>query len=250
MFLTRFQINPHRRGAGKLLASPQVMHAAVLASFPDAAVTEEGRVLWRLDASGPRQLLIIASPARPDLTHLAEQAGWPSLKPGWETRDYDPLLDRLANGQRWAFRLTANPIYALAPEPGEKRGRVVAHRTVEHQLRWLDRQAERHGFALVSQEIDRLSAETGEPVSALIPTSRVSRSEVLRFARGNHTVTIRTAVFDGLLDIIDATAFRKALANGIGSARAYGCGLLTIAPFAGDPSRRSPDSVVRPSTGS
>lgn len=231
MYLTRFQINPHRRSATKLLASPQVMHAAVLAGFPDAEATDEGRVLWRIDRSGARQLLIIASPARPDLTHLVEQAGWPSLESSWETRDFTSVLDRLTGGQQWAFRLTANPTRALSPQAGEKRGRIVAHRTVEHQLGWLERQAERHGFSLVNHEIGRQNAATGAPVSVLAPTTRVMRSEVLRFDRGSHRVTIRTATFDGLLEITDAVSFKNALTNGIGSARAYGCGLLTIAPF-------------------
>lgn len=233
MFLTRFQINPQRRGSGKLLASPQVMHAAVLAGFPGATTTDAGRVLWRVDTTGSQRLLIIASPTRPDLTHLVEQAGWPSLDQGWETRNYDSLLDRIADGQRWAFRLTANPTRTLAPAPGEKRGRVLAHRTVEHQLEWLNRQAERQGFSLVHQSLDRLSAASGEPVSVLSPTTRVSRSEVLRFEKGTHTVTLRTATFDGLLAVTGAQAFRRVLSNGIGSGRAYGCGLLTIAPFRG-----------------
>lgn len=231
MYLTRFQINPHRRDASKLLASPQVMHAAVLSSFPESDSVANGRVLWRLDASGNKRLLIIASPERPDLTHLVEQAGWPSLERGWETRDYTRLLDRLGDGQQWAFRMTANPTYSRSPEQGEKRGRVVAHRTVEHQLAWLERQATRHGFALVSEEIERISNESGEPIKGVVQTVRVSKSEVLRFARGPQTVSIRSATFDGLLEVNDVVAFRAALTNGIGSARAYGCGLLTIAPI-------------------
>jgi len=230
VFLTRFQINPHRRSASKLLASPQVMHAAVLASFPDAGPSAEGRVLWRLDRSGSKHLLIIASPIKPDLAHLVEQAGWPSLESGWEARDYRPLLNRISEEQQWAFRLTANPTHALAPEPGQKRGRVLAHRTVEHQTRWLNGQAERHGFALLDRQVEGLDRETGEPIQGFVPTTRVSRSEQLRFERGKQTVSLRVATFDGLLKVTDPTTFRAALSHGIGPARAYGCGLLTIAP--------------------
>lgn len=244
MFLTRFQINPHRRDATKLLASPQVMHAAVLAAFPGMSANETGRVLWRIDESENARWLIIASPMKPDLTHLVEQAGWPSLEPGWETRDYAPLLQSFGEGQRWAFRLRANPTYARSPEPGERRGRVVAHRTVAHQLGWLERQAGRHGFSLVMQQVDRLSVKSGEPVSELVPTTKVIRSELLRFARGTHTVTLRTAMFDGLLEVSDADAFRSALTHGIGPARAYGCGLLTVAPFRSmDPASDIPQSA-------
>src|SRR5690606_28031685 len=51
MYLTRFQINPARRNARKLLSSPQAMHAAVRAAFQDAADYERpgARTLWRID---------------------------------------------------------------------------------------------------------------------------------------------------------------------------------------------------------
>ena len=231
MFLTRFQVNPRRRDSSKLLASPQVMHAAVLSSFPDAmaAPGDPGRVLWRLDRLGGKLLLIIASPKKPDLTHLVEQAGWPSLEPAWETRDYAPLLERIVAGQRWAFRLTANPIHSLPPVNG-KRGRVLGHRTVEHQLGWLVGRSEQHGFSLVEHDAQQLNAATEELVSVTVPTARVTNSQVLRFARGASTVTLRSATFDGLLEVIDAEVFKHALTSGIGSGKAYGCGLLTIAP--------------------
>ncbi|MBN9612685.1 MAG: type I-E CRISPR-associated protein Cas6/Cse3/CasE [Actinobacteria bacterium] len=233
MYLTRFQINPHRRDAAKLLASPQVMHAAVLAGFPNEIRSDAGRVLWRVDRAGVKHLLIISSPTKPDLTHLVEQAGWPAVEGGWETRDFRPLLDRFDGGQQWGFRLTGNPTHALAPQPGERRGRIVAHRTVEHQIGWLAAQSNRHGFSLVEQQIQRLDAESGQPRLITASTARLSRSEIVRFARGGQTVTLRVAEFDGLLEITDPDRFRGALSHGIGSARAYGCGLLTVAPVAG-----------------
>ncbi len=42
-------------------------------------------------------------------------------------------------------------------------------------------------------------------------------------------VTLTTVTYDGILQITDADAFRRALTNGIGHAKAYGCGLLTLA---------------------
>jgi CRISPR system Cascade subunit CasE len=37
------------------------------------------------------------------------------------------------------------------------------------------------------------------------------------------------AVFEGVLQISDESLFKAALTNGIGRAKAYGCGLLTLA---------------------
>ena len=40
----------------------------------------------------------------------------------------------------------------------------------------------------------------------------------------------RGVVFDGHLRVTDERAFKAALANGIGSGKAYGFGLMSIAP--------------------
>jgi CRISPR system Cascade subunit CasE len=95
MFLTRMPINPARRGSRRLMASPQALHAAVLAGFADSAASPEGRVLWRLDTYGQhRVLLYVASADKPDFTHIVEQAGWPTTE-AWDTRDYGRFLDTL-----------------------------------------------------------------------------------------------------------------------------------------------------------
>jgi CRISPR system Cascade subunit CasE len=217
MHLTRFEINTARRGAKDLLRSPQRLHAAVLAAFPygEAGTSAAGRVLWRLDQHDRQALLYLVSPTTPDLTHLVEQAGWPSTQ-SWDTRDYTPLLARLGPGDEWGFRLRANPIFHRATGPG-KRGQRLGHVTVGHQTEWLRRQTERHGFEVVKGVEDESDVA-------------VTHREILKFHRQDRLVTVATAVFQGRLRITDPDAFRSALTTGIGPAKAYGCGLLTIAP--------------------
>src|SRR5690606_7133473 len=109
-------INPRRRGAHKLLSSPQALHAAVMSGFPRQPAATEGRVLWRVDRDRRHRILLyVASPSAPDFTHLVEQAGWPTVQT-WDTRRYDDFLSSLQNGQRWAFRLTANPARSGRPK--------------------------------------------------------------------------------------------------------------------------------------
>ncbi len=216
MFLTRMALNPRRRGTGRLLASPHAMHAAVLAGFPPGAAepTEDGRVLWRLDVEGPHLWLYVASPEPPDLAHLTEQAGWATG--AWETRDYDPFLARIRTGRAFAFRLTANPVHAVPlPDGREKR---YGHVTAAQQQSWLLERAERHGFRV-------LADESGEP--QLVVSDRRKRT----FRRGESTVTLSTARFDGALEVRDADALRTVLTHGLGRAKGYGCGLLTLVPL-------------------
>lgn len=217
MYLTRFAINPARRQARFLLGSPQAMHAAVMASFgPESAAGApgQGRVLWRTDRDGHATWLYMVSPREPQLTHLAEQAGW-SDDSTWSTRDYRPLLNRLEPGQCWAFRLHANPAHVITRESDGKKVRV-GHVTAAQQQQWLLDRCKDHGFSV-------LPPVDGEPEVT------VSQRQKRTFRRGPGNVTLSTAQFDGLLQIEDADTLRHSLVHGIGSAKGYGCGLLTLA---------------------
>ena len=64
---------------------------------------------------------------------------------------------------------------------------------------------------------------------------RISEQRTDRFSRDDgerrRQVTLATVAFDGVLEVSDPGALREALASGIGPAKGYGCGLLTLAPL-------------------
>ncbi|MCT1996747.1 type I-E CRISPR-associated protein Cas6/Cse3/CasE [Brachybacterium muris] len=217
--LSRVPINPQLRQGRRLLTNPQAMHAAVLSCFPQDTHTDTSRVLWRIDQVEKAFTLYIVGPEIPDLRVITEQAGWPS-RPGQST-DYVPFLDRLMAGQEWRFRLSANPVKSI-PSMDGSRGKVVPHVTREQQVNWLVTRAAVHGFELLG--------DTGDDAKHHVT---VTRSEDLRFRRGESTrpVSLRRAQFDGALRVTDAEQLRASLQQGIGRARAYGCGLLTLAPL-------------------
>jgi CRISPR system Cascade subunit CasE len=216
MYLSRFEFNTARRGARDLLSSPQKMHGAVMAAFPPAhrEPQPEGRVLWRVDQYDREVALYLVSPYRPDLTHLTESAGWPTTQ-GWDTRRYTPLLDRIALGDRWHFRLTANPARSVRREAGASKTRRSGHVTVDQQTRWFLDRSQKHGFTVTCDHDEPDVAVWGR------------RTE--RFTRQGGDVTVAMATFEGQLEVTDPAALRHALAHGIGAAKAYGCGLLTLA---------------------
>lgn len=225
MFLTHLKLNPSRRDTRRLLASPQRIHATVLAGIPDHREGE--RVLWRLDEPAPHDInLLIASHRQPDLTGLVEQAGWPVRSDiGWTTREYERLLDRLAPGQTWRFRLRANPVVRRRDETG--RVHSIPHLTVAQQRDWLVERSDRLGVRF--------------PVGDdLIPHVTVSGRRTETFSRrttdgsdSGRRVTITSAQFDGVLEVVDPSALRSALVEGVGRAKAYGCGLLTVTTAVG-----------------
>lgn len=56
-------------------------------------------------------------------------------------------------------------------------------------------------------------------------------SRTWRFDRQGKTVTLVTATFESQLRVTDPGALRHTLTHGIGPAKGYGCGLLTLAPL-------------------
>lgn len=227
MYLTHMPLNPQRRSTRDLVTSPQRIHAAVLAGFlPGAA--ERGRIQWRLDADGPHHLdLYVVSAETPSFDALVEQAGWTS-NPVWRTADYEPFLGRLREGQRWVFRLVANPVRNVRDEQTSgtaagqlPRGRRVPLIKESDQREWLVSRSAALGFSVI-------------PGVSGGPNLSVTRSRRERFDRRSdgepRTVTLQTAQYDGVLAVADAPALRRALTEGVGSGKGYGCGLLTLAP--------------------
>lgn len=216
-YLSRFEFHRARREAKRLLASPNSIHGAVLAAFraPPTGSSVD-RLLWRIDQNDHRAVLYLLSSQAPDLTHLVEAAGWLE-GPGWETIDYTPMLAALAVGQEWGFRLVANPARSIR-DRSEGRSRRVGHVTAEQQRSWLAQRASSIGASF--------DMGFAEPSIAL-----TCRSQLV-FGHKGSTISIATAQFDGMLKVVDVGLLRRALVEGIGPAKAYGCGLMTLARHA------------------
>ncbi|WP_311162705.1 type I-E CRISPR-associated protein Cas6/Cse3/CasE [Rothia dentocariosa] len=218
-YFSKFLINPQRRGARKLLTSPQALHAAVMATNPPDIKNEDGRILWRLDITGHQYVLYVLSPEKPDFSALVEQAGW-NTRPG-ESAHYGRLLSKLEDGQEWGFRLAANPV----KRQGES-GKTWPHVTPIQQSAWLRERAQQWGFEVIPVENQEI--EDAPLVTALKNLSFSRRDSGGHLGR----VTLRKVQFDGVLRITDVELFRKALVNGMGRGKAYGMGLMTLAPLA------------------
>ncbi|MDT0614648.1 type I-E CRISPR-associated protein Cas6/Cse3/CasE [Streptomyces lancefieldiae] len=246
-YLSRIRINPLRAESRTLLASPRAMHAAVQGGLPGLPAQE--RTLWRLDADNPhRPQLFVLTTDKPDWTHLVEQAGWPGADgEHYAIRDYAPLLQQLAPGRSFAFRLTANPVQNTnrpdKPTPrqqerldaGERRSFRIGHRTAAAQLTWFLTRTARWGFDIpTAPHLDATRDTSGKPPRDIRITTRQRRS----FGKGNLTakeaqVVMHAVTFEGSLRVTDSALLTERLLAGIGPTKAYGCGLLTLAPLPG-----------------
>ena len=209
MYLSKIELDPIKYKTRRAILSPEVFHAAIEKCFCEKPNGDE-RNLWRMDSIGGKLHLLILSPVKPDFTRFIEQFCISGTS--GETRDYDVLLNKLQPGQRWRFRLRGNATSSSSQGEG-KRGKVLAHNSIKYQREWLCKKAIKCGFALDND----LYNVVGKDKLGFQRTGQIA------------PVSLGVAVFEGELTITDVDLFRNALTHGIGRAKAYGCGLLTIA---------------------
>lgn len=236
-WLSDVPINPWRRSARDMLRNPHVAHGMVAQSLP---APDRERTLWRIEYDSRRAHLVALTQSRPSWAHVVEAAGWEDAD-GGAARVFDlaPLLDRIALGRVFSFRVRVNPVSAtqrpegadlarkLEQRPrnaeGRARGVLVPQRTAEQQTNWFLDHAVSWGF-----DVPRLRGELADsPARDLVLDER----QTLRFRKGGsggHRVSLSTATFTGHLTVTDPDIFRKSVLGGVGRAKAYGCGLITL----------------------
>lgn len=210
MYLSRIPLNPDNRNTALSLIRPSMLHGAI----EDTLGRGDSRNLWRIDILHNCPYLLILSQEKPDLQSVADQFGFQD-NPG-ETRNYESLLSQIEKGSRWQFRLTANPTYTTHYKQDEKesRGQLAAHKTAYHQIQWLIRQGENHGFE--------------------VSNVQTTKKQWYSFKKKNgHHVTFLSVTFEGLLIVQDPEKVKNALVSGIGREKSYGQGLLTLMRYHG-----------------
>jgi CRISPR system Cascade subunit CasE len=231
IYLSRLLLDPRARPVRRDIGDCQELHRTVLSAFPDTAgkvkAREEFAVLHRLDLERDRATLVVQSAVEPR---------WDGLPPEYLLpRENNPackpvarLYAGLGSGVRLRFRLRANPTKRLnVAHPGGRLGpgKRVDIRREEEQLAWLARKGQQGGFTLC-----RARAYPD------ITNVRSVPSQAIGDRRGGPSpqkprLVFGAVTFDGVLEITDAEAFRRTLTVGIGSGKAYGFGLLSIAPL-------------------
>ncbi|MFE9426466.1 type I-E CRISPR-associated protein Cas6/Cse3/CasE [Kitasatospora sp. NPDC006697] len=210
LWLSRILPDQRHGGARKDLAAAVDMHHRLMSLFPDH-IGDEARaalkILFRVEdsATGPQILLQSAQP--PDADRLP--AGYGSMV----TKPLGPLLDALQPDLPVRFRIAASPIRKPGRTTRElyKLSAVVPLSGAAAD-EWWTRQAEASGLKITTLHSVPLDAATG--------TRRQDSNRI----KHNRTQ------FDGTAVITDPALLRTRITDGIGKGKAYGCGLLSIAP--------------------
>lgn len=217
MYLSQLILNPRSRRVQKEIASPYQMHRSLMRAFPDNLLPDEERVLFRLDnhRRTNRLTLLVQSWTLPDWSWLAEPDARGYLLPVGEPNLAVKSFDlQLSLGQALAFRLRANPAVKRKFDDGAHK-RVGLYRE-EEQINWLMRKAKQSGFRVIS---------------AYISSDQIVHDVIHRNEEGKkHDLKLLAVRFDGLLGVVNPDQLREAVRNGIGSGKALGFGLLSLAP--------------------
>ena len=174
--------------------------------------SENTGFLFRIDPQpGSRVVIVVQSAARPDWDYAFHNARHFLAAPP-QLKTFDPLF---VARQRLRFRLLANPtrkIDTKSGADGQRRNgkRVPVAGDKLHD--WLARHGEAGGF-IVDQ------ADTAVQPGYVY----VSKEQN---AHGDHLRAVR---YDGILTVTAPVPFRETLVQGIGPAKAFGFGLLSLA---------------------
>lgn len=219
MYLSLLNLNPRNRQVQSERADPYQMHRTLCRAWGDEY--KAARPLFRLETAAQKNwILLVQSQLEPDWKFL--ECSHYLLYPA----QYKPFEPRFETGQILAFRLRANPTKADAANRTDKRnrGKRVGLFKAEERREWLLRRAEACGFSIpIVGEL-----EDGAPVHDFrLTDEKVFRATPEGPDKSKQAV-FSAALFDGRLMVREPELFLDALQNGIGPAKAFGFGLLSL----------------------
>ena len=195
LYLSTLTLAPSHPAAARDLASPYELHRTLARVFGDGDLGT-GRYLWRQEG----RRILVQSPIL---------GRWETLEAGYcEALKADRariLTDMAGLEARWRFCLSANPTVT-------RRGRRCGLAHADEALVWLHRQGLCSGFAVEHASMPK-----------------IERLEICN-ARTQACMGFIRASFEGVLAVLDGERFGAALARGLGHGKAFGMGLLVLAP--------------------
>ena len=194
LYLSKCRLNSNRP------VNPYELHRMIWSLFPDRP-DDSRDFLFRVEnygKPGPQMIFVQSqiqpAPAHGSLTIL-------------DSKVFSP---KLIKGQHLRFLIRANPTKRINdPNKSSNQGKVRVPLIDEKEMKdWLQRQLA--DIAIISE-------------------IAVSRQDKIYFRKKNHAGKLATAIFQGILQVEDSWLLVDKLKTGIGPAKAFGCGLLSLA---------------------
>ena len=197
MYLIKVELD--RRDARGLLADCQQMHRFITGFF--GTDRQSGQILYRTNLVQNKLCIYIyaQSPAE----HIPDNCEV-------QQRNVTSWLESMEIGQLWSFDLIAAPTKKVALE-GKKNSKRRILRQPQERQEWLERKAAQNGFSII---------QTQEQEQLHVSGKHKADTGGVMYHDAYH--------YQGILQITDTDAFRKALETGIGSGKPYGFGMMMV----------------------
>ena len=201
-YLSLLHMDPRSRAARRDMADLTSMHRTMMSLFPRAASDSprnEFAVLWRIEP-GDTPTVLLQSACIPDFGSLPD--GYASHA----TQSLDPHLASLVNGGIVYYRTALNPVRSSRMYATNRQIVIPSADRAD----WWESRARSAGLLLLDKP-------------------RLTGRQARRMNRNGAGFPIYSFRADGTARIEDAALLRSAISSGIGRAKAWGCGLLTVA---------------------
>ena len=209
MYLSKLILNPLNRAARRDLSNPYELHRSLMRAFPNPLPDRE-RVLFRIESAAASRSnhphILVQSIALPNWEALTLMRTYLLTAP--DIKDISSLS--FQTHQALYFRLRANP----SRRDSQSRKRIGVYDD-QSRRQWMERKGKEHGFQIASE------AMMIRPVSI--------RSFYRTVGETRQRITLNAVDFEGLLIVEDPSKFLTSLKEGIGSAKGFGFGLLSLA---------------------
>jgi CRISPR system Cascade subunit CasE len=198
-YLSRITVD-FQTAAQRKLRDSYAWHKVLWQAFPE---TESRNFLYRLEPRDSGFLLYLLSENEP-------------VVPSWGRWESKLIGASFLEYSTYRFQLCANPTRRYINDGRGKRfekGKRFVVADPKELKNWMLRKAGQGGFT-----VDEATLQIGPPINQ--PFYKNGK-------RGNH----KRVEFQGVLSVADREPFKKTFHSGIGSAKAFGFGLLVLQPI-------------------
>ncbi len=230
MFLSKLTLNKNNISVLKDLKDCYLMHQRLLLAFSEKYVSpdfdyfekvkefKDGQfslpyntrsfyeVLHRIENN---DYILVQSRVKPHWNALSKDYLINNENGGCQIHDLNDLQENLKEDLSVRFRLKAHPTFFIKSENSKTHRRQLYKSEEVHQ--WIFNKAKRFGF-----KIEHIS---------------INRQPNIKGNKSNNQLNLFAFIFEGILTIINLEDFWEGLRKGIGTAKSFGFGLLSIAPI-------------------
>lgn len=247
---------PRRAGPWRYLR-PYELHQALWTGFPGLeSSSSDERFLYRHEELDDHHSVLVQSTEVPDWTEIERRSADTVVK----VREFDPQA--IAGDKPLRFLLRANPTTSRTypdelvtgsdgvERPKSRRIAVGSDRKQlaermgvsvdelpsreEMLVDWLRKKGESSGYSIVEDSSGRTLCDVSPNRDLILRKGKKAGSRSSTRNRASNgtepRITITTVDYTGVLRIDDPDRFAETIRSGIGRARAFGCGLLSLAP--------------------